>query len=157
MTMIFNASKRTREPNSAVLLPSDSMISELVGYERRARTVRGEMFQDHAINDASWPLLQDLFKAHLRGQKVRTKELCATSGLPQTTVLRYLDHLEKFEVVTRESDPDDHRVTLVSVTEAGAFGVREYYTHLIQSERRLAESGGGLFSLNESEIQRDDE
>ena len=140
MTMIFNASKRTREPNSAVLLPSDSMISELVGYERRARTVRGEMFQDHAINDASWPLLQDLFKAHLRGQKVRTKELCATSGLPQTTVLRYLDHLETFAVIEREEDPEDNRGKFILLSAAGRQWMTEYYEQMALCEAELPKS-----------------
>ncbi len=125
----------------------DGLISAFLGYERRARSLRGEIFDASVINDSSWPLLQDLFAAHLAGEKMRTKQLCATSGLPQTTVLRYLDHLERCDVIQREDDPGDNRVTLVSLTEAGAFWLREYYTKVVRTEHDLAgRSGRGILS-----------
>jgi DNA-binding MarR family transcriptional regulator len=128
-------------------MADDEFIAALLGYEHRARTLRNQTFDGHVINDSSWPLLQDLLAAHLKGEKLRTKQLCAASGLPQTTVLRYLDQLEKVGVVRRESDPDDSRVTLVSVTEGGALRMREYYTRLLTAEQQLGETGEGLFSL----------
>nr|WP_166178738.1 winged helix DNA-binding protein [Altererythrobacter segetis] len=128
-------------------MAGDDFIAAMLGYEHRARKLRNETFDAAVINDSSWPLLQDLLAAHLKGQKLRTKQLCAASGLPQTTVLRYLDHLERFGVVRRESDPGDSRVTLVSVTEAGALRMREYYTRLLAIERQLGRSEEGLFSL----------
>jgi DNA-binding MarR family transcriptional regulator len=79
---------------------------------------------------------------------MRTKELCATSGLPQTTVLRYLDHLEKLDMVRRETDPDDSRVTLIVMTDWGALWLREYYSQVFASQKRLATKGQGLFSLD---------
>ena len=127
---------------------SDDIIDPFVEYEIRARTVRLEMFDSHIVNDATWPLMQELFSAHIDGVSMRTKELCASSALPQTTVLRYLDHLEKFEVVRRESDAEDHRVTLVSLTGVGAFWMRQYYSRVIWSERRLTKIGEGILSLH---------
>jgi DNA-binding MarR family transcriptional regulator len=93
-----------------------------------------------------------LFAAHLKGVKMRTKELCATSGLPQTTVLRYLDHLEKLDMVRRETDPDDSRVTLIVMTDWGALWLREYYSQVFASQKRLATKGQGLLSLNAKSI-----
>jgi DNA-binding MarR family transcriptional regulator len=78
---------------------------------------------------------------------MRTKELCDTSGLPQTTVIRYLDHLQRLDLVRREGDPDDSRATLVSMTEWGAYWMREYYSQVIVAERRAAITGRGLFAL----------
>jgi DNA-binding HxlR family transcriptional regulator len=126
---------------------ADRLISTLLDYERNARAARIAMFDPHVINDSGWLLAQDLFAAHLKNEKMRTKELHATSGLPHTTVLRYLDHLEKVGFVRRETDPDDSRATLISLTDAGAFQLREFYRRVIASEKRRAAKGRGLFSI----------
>jgi DNA-binding MarR family transcriptional regulator len=147
MEIFFSSPRPGREPTSKADMADDDFIAALLGYEHRARTLRNHAFDGAVINDSSWPLLQDLLAARIKGQKLRTKQLCAASGLPQTTVLRYLDHLEKFGIVRRESDPDDSRVTLVSVTEAGALRMREYYTKLLMIEQQLEQAGEGLFSL----------
>jgi DNA-binding MarR family transcriptional regulator len=153
MAIFFN-SGRGHEPTSVGAFADDDVIAVLLAYERRARSFRSEIFDDNIINDSSWPLLQDLFAAYLAGAKLRTKQLCATSGLPQTTVIRYLDHLEKFDVIRREHDAEDQRVTLVGVTEAGAFWMREYYTQVIKAERALAERDDGVFTLRDSASQK---
>jgi DNA-binding MarR family transcriptional regulator len=150
MVIFFSDAGQRREPAGAQSMwVDDGLISAFLGYERRARLLRGEIFDANVINESGWLLLQELFAAHLEGEKMRTKQLCATSGLPQTTVLRYLDHLERFDVIRREDDPDDSRVTLVSVTEAGAFWLREYYTRAIAIEHDLARRRGcGILSLD---------
>jgi DNA-binding MarR family transcriptional regulator len=147
MEVFFRNPKSGREPTSKADPADDRLIATLLAYEHRARTLRNQAFDGSVINDSSWPLIQDLLAAYLRGQKLRTKQLCAASGLPQTTVLRYLDHLEKVGLVRRESDPDDSRVTLVSITDTGARPIREYYSRVLASERHLAEIGEGLFSV----------
>ena len=147
MEVFFSKPRSGREPTSKARLADDGLVEALLGYEQRARTLRNQIFDGTGINDSSWPLLQDLLAVHIEGQKLRTRQLCAASGLPQTTVLRYLDHLEKFGIVRRESDPVDSRVTLVSITEAGALRMREYYTRLLMTEQQLREAGAGLFSL----------
>lgn len=148
MAIFFNSPKsRTEAPSAWGERASDELIQTLLEYELGARSLRTTMFDPHVINESSWTLVQDLFAAHLRGQKMRTKELCAASGLPQTTVIRYLDHLEKLDLVRREADRDDSRVTLVSMTDWGAFWLREYYSQVVSSHRQLAASDEGLFSL----------
>ena len=115
----------------------DELIRDRVERGLRARSLRGAIFDDSIINDSSWPIVERLFYIHLKGQKSRIKELYVDSALPQTTVLRYLDHLEKCEVVQREDDPDDSRVTLVSVTTSAALWLREYYSQIIREESEL--------------------
>jgi hypothetical protein len=148
MAIFFNDFKHRREPiGRPGDCADDRQISIALDYERRARTQRVGIFDGNVINDSSWPLVQELFAAHLEGQKMRTKQLCATVGLPQTTVLRYLDHLEKCCVIRREGDPKDSRVTLVSLTPSGAFWMREYYTLVLKTEENLAIRKRGMFAL----------
>jgi DNA-binding MarR family transcriptional regulator len=149
MAVFFNNPRARREANGEWgERIGDELIGTLLDYELNARSLRSHMFDPHQINDSSWTLVQDLFAAHLKGVKMRTKELCATSGLPQTTVLRYLDHLEKLDIVRRETDPDDSRVTLIVMTDWGAFWLREYYSQVVASQKRLATRGQGLFSVD---------
>ena len=122
------------------------LITRLLAYEKRLRDLRRKIFDAKVINDPSWVLLQDLFSAHLRDEKLRTKELYAMSGLPHTTVIRYLDHLEKFDAVVREVDPTDSRATLVYLSEAGVVWMHEFFDQVVTAELRLAQEGEGILS-----------
>ncbi len=138
MEFFFKKARLMRDPTVENAADAgDPEIQQFLGYEIRARALRREIFDSAVINDSSWLIMQDLLAAALEGRKMRTKELCATTGLPQTTVIRYLDHLEKFGVVHRESDEADNRVTLVSLSESGAFWMRKYYGALIADEQAL--------------------
>lgn len=148
MAAFFNNAKRLSQAASKWEDHGcDELIGALLGYEINARALRASMFDPQVINDSSWTLAQDLFAARLKGEKMRTKELCATSGLPQTTVLRHLDRLEKLDLIRREADRDDSRVTLITMTDWGARCIREYYSQVIASEKRLSAKGQGLLLL----------
>jgi DNA-binding MarR family transcriptional regulator len=144
---IFSKGARGRNlPSNTAGLADDAIIGAVVDYELRARSLRSAIFDFSVINDSSWPIVQRLFHAHLNRFKMRVKELYVESALPQTTVLRYLDHLEKCEVVRREDDPSDSRATLVSLTDSAADWLREYYSQIVEGERSLAEQAIGLFN-----------
>ena len=115
-------------------------VAELLQHDRRARELRRTIFDSSVINDSCWHILQDLFAAHLSGEQVRTKHLNLSTGLPSTTVLRYLDHLEAFDAVSRRDDPTDNRVTLVSLTPAGLQWMHEYYEQMALGGTALAGS-----------------
>jgi DNA-binding MarR family transcriptional regulator len=145
---IFSEGARGRYPPADnPELPDDDVIDAFVDHEIRARSLRGAIFDDNIINDSSWPIVVRLFQAHLRGGKLRVKELYVESALPQTTVLRYVDHLEKCEVVRRDDDPTDSRATLVSLSDSAAAWLREYYSQIVEAERRLAEKQQGILSV----------
>jgi len=104
--------------------------AELLHHDRLARELRRTIFDSAVINDSCWHILQDLFAAHLAGEDVRVKHLVLTTGLPQTTVLRYLDHLETFAAINREEDPTDSRGKLITLTQAGRAWLCEFYEQL---------------------------
>jgi hypothetical protein len=117
--------------------PDLSIMSLLLRVERRARFLRRSLFGHGAADDTVWPLVLELFAAHLQGSKIRTKALCATCELPQTTVLRYLNDLERQQIVCRDHDPLDHRVTLVSLTGSAAEAMQEYYRQVVKGNLRF--------------------
>ena len=147
MAVFFDHAKRKHKSAKGADWIDDAFVASMLAYERRLRALRDEIFESNIISEASWPLLQELFAAHLAGEKLRTKQVCASSGLPQTTVLRYLNHLEKFDVIYRERDPEDDRVTLVSITQSAAFWMREYYAEVVKAEQRLEVVGDGILNF----------
>lgn len=68
--------------------------------------------------DPAWDLLLDLYVATVQGRPLAVGDACIGARVPQTTALRWLDHLEKLGAVRRSADPRDRRRTLVSLTEA---------------------------------------
>lgn len=143
---IFREGTRGRKlPADDAEFVDDRTIAALVEFEIRASALRNAIFDTNVLDDSSWPIVRRLFDAHLKGVSMRTKELYVDTEIPPTTVHRYVDHLEKCEVVRRGDDPSDNRVTLVSLTETAALWLREYYTQVFDSERRLAEDGQGIF------------
>lgn len=119
-------------------------VVELLRHDRRARELRRTIFDASVINDSCWHILQDLFAAHLTDEQVRTKHLYLSTGLPSTTVLRYLDHLEAFGAISRQDDPSDNRVTLVSLTTAGLQWMHEYYEQMAAEGTTAGRSGQDL-------------
>lgn len=141
---ISSKNKRDIHRNrSAFLRYGGNSFYERVQRERKERLIRLEIFDGSVVNDSSWPVLLELFTSHLDGTRMRTRALCELSSLPQTTTLRYLDHLEKFGLVQREDDPLDQRITLVSLTEAGASSMRRYF------ERTFGGMGGSKVAAGE--------
>jgi DNA-binding MarR family transcriptional regulator len=145
MVFFFGGDRRIADPTMLETKPaSPGIVGSLIGLEQRARALRHEIFDDSVITEAMWPLLQDLLTAQIAGRSVRTKELCSTSALPQTTVLRYLDHLEAVGIVQRDSDPGDHRVTLLKLTREGSDWLMHFYSELLSGEMQLIGEGQGL-------------
>ena len=146
MTIFFDSPNGERHPTSEGRTRQDvDFVIQILDFQSRARALRHELFDGGVISDYSWYLLQDLFAAHLEGNRLHTKQICAISGLPRTTAMRYLGHLEKHGLVSREKDPSDKRVTLVSLTEAGVSGMHEYFAQLARFELSRDDGGKPLF------------
>lgn len=127
-------------------ITNNDLIRPFVEYECRARLVRLQMFKTDVINDSAWSLLQELFIAHLDGDFVGATELHQLTGLPETTVLRYLKHLEKLNLIRRGEDSANQRSDMAYLTHTAALWMREYFSKMIWGERRLLDIGDGIFS-----------
>ena len=148
MALFFSGKRRMSDPVGLDKKPAKTgLIASLLQYELRARALRHRIFDDAAINDQAWHVLQDLFAAHLVGTAVRTKELCSTTGMSKTTLLRYLDHLADVGIIERGIDEDDHRATPVSLSETGVTWLQHYYSEMVARESELIECSEGLLPL----------
>lgn len=76
-------------------------------------------------------LLQELFAAEEIGQSALQKTL----GIDSAAVTRHLKQLEMQNLVHRRTSPEDNRITLVQLTEAG----RTHIASFVEEKSRLIE------------------
>ncbi|MER7055147.1 MULTISPECIES: MarR family winged helix-turn-helix transcriptional regulator [unclassified Streptomyces] len=97
--------------------PADAAVEtiqrEMTAFARRARASAGRMHPELSL--VSYTLL-----GHLEERDgCRATDLAAHYALDKSTVSRQVSALERTDLVERRVDPDDHRVQVLHLTEAG--------------------------------------
>jgi len=85
----------------------------------QGRQKRWSHLDDCGLGEPGWDMLLDLFIARHEGKTVRTTSLCVAAATPTTTGLRYIAMLERRGLVRRVADPEDQRVTNVTLSDQG--------------------------------------
>jgi DNA-binding MarR family transcriptional regulator len=101
------------------LLPNAALLTRLLAKQSRgeiSRTEAGVLYT-------------------LTGAPRRITELAELEGLAQPTMTLLVQRLEQQGWVKRERDPDDGRVVLISVTEAGRTTLEEFRAQVGESLR----------------------
>lgn len=91
----------------------ESIQREMTAFARRARASAGRMHPELSL--VSYTLL-----GHLEERDgCRATDLAAHYALDKSTVSRQVTALERAALVERRLDPEDHRVQVLHLTEAG--------------------------------------
>ncbi|MEX2980542.1 MarR family winged helix-turn-helix transcriptional regulator [Streptomyces sp. C36] len=118
--------------------PRDASVEtiqrELTAFARRARATAARMHPELSL--VSFTLL-----AHLEDQQgCRATDLAAHYLLDKSTVSRQIATLERLGLVERRLDPDDQRVQVLHLTDAGAATLAQVAASRLAAFReRLAE------------------
>lgn len=80
---------------------------------------RVRIASDLRLVSAQWNILLDLYISTWERRAVPTGDACLASKAPHSTGLRHVIYLMESGYVTRMSDPDDARRTLVGLTQDG--------------------------------------
>jgi DNA-binding MarR family transcriptional regulator len=79
----------------------------------RQRHRRNQLFSAEIFADPAWDILLDLFVSDLEARPVSISDACLASGVPPTTALRWIKHLERAGHLRRTpSETDGRRVYL---------------------------------------------
>lgn len=120
-------------------------------------TRRVTQIYDHALEPTKLTANQFGLLAHLYGVAAAGKGdglpvgvLAERTGVDSTTLSRNLKLIEEQKLVVSSSDPDDRRVRVVRVTEAGAARLREAVPRWRQAQTKVEETLGlqATLSLN---------
>lgn len=96
--------------------------SDLVAYAKFQLKMAGRrayVGSDLRLVSAQWNILLDLYISAFEQRAVPTGDACLASNAPHSTGLRHVIFLMESGYVTRVSDPDDARRTLVGLTTEG--------------------------------------
>lgn len=104
-------------------------------YDQRRR--RNHVFgTDNLFQEPVWDLLLYLFIAGERSRGVSVVEACHSSGVPETTALRWLQMLRRDEWVRSLPHPADRRIKLVELTPAIKEKMRTYLSTIQEQPSR---------------------
>ena len=90
-----------------------------------ARRMRERLFGDGLFADPAWDMLLALFVADEEREPLSVSQLCAASGVPHTTALRWIDSLARAGLIVRAPDSRDARRTLISLHAEARDKVRQ--------------------------------
>jgi len=92
----------------------------------RGRRLREKFFDAHLFADPVWDILLELYLAHIEQRRVSVSSLCIAAAVPTTTALRYVNSLIERDIVLRQSNPFDGRMSYVELTERALSQMRAY-------------------------------
>ena len=73
------------------------------------RANRAEVFGDGLFSEPAWDILLKLYSADLNSRAESISNVCLASGVPPSTALRWLQHLQGEGWIERSFDPDDRQ------------------------------------------------
>ena len=113
--------------------------SELLAFARRLineRYRRYHFFDGHLFSDPAWDIVLELFVAEVEGREVPVTNLCLTSNVPDTTILRWIKALCGEGLLVRHKDEVDKRRVLVELTRTAADSMRRYIAEQISASEK---------------------
>lgn len=84
------------------------------------RAARRRIFGETLFGEPAWEILLELYEAQLAGRSESVSSICYASGVPGTTALRWIRHLENDEWIERAADPSDGRRYFLLLTKKGS-------------------------------------
>ena len=133
--------KRHRDSNSVdpffYRRPTLAAIARQLLDEARRRR---EFLPGAVLDDPQWWMALDLFVASEEGRTVTVSALCLASGVPPTTALRHIRHMQTYGIVERISHPHDRRISNMRLTEDARRQVARYLASVGSRSAVIAKS-----------------
>lgn len=91
------------------------------------RNQRRDHFHGLSFSDPAWDILLRLYAAFLDQHRLTITNLVIYTGIPSTSVLRWLDSLGQQNLVVRGGDPLDARRVFISLSPLGIGAMNRYF------------------------------
>lgn len=93
---------------------------------RALRNLREEMFGPRLFSDPAWDVLLTLYLSKLQQARLKVTSVIEESGVPPTTVLRWIAALSERGLIVRSTNPTDLRSCLVELSDEAAAMMTNY-------------------------------
>lgn len=111
--------------------------SQLVSRARSilsGRQLRQVHFHRAMFGEPAWEIMLLLYIMETEGDRQTPSKLAAWTGTPLSTTVRWLDYLEKKQLVSRQGHPNDKRVVFISLLERARDAMDAYLSGLAWTE-----------------------
>lgn len=98
-----------------------------------SRKLRSDLFDPNLFGEPAWDILLSLYVIHNDRRRMSIRALAEHCDLPLTTMQRWLDYLSQRDLVLRLSNPADHRVVYIELSEQGRAKMHAYFLRLRKS------------------------
>jgi DNA-binding MarR family transcriptional regulator len=102
------------------------MLREHASLIRSARDLRQESFDRNIFGEPAWEMLLALYVIDGEQRRLSTRQVAKLASLSLTTTLRWLDYLEEQDLVSRQTNPFDHRVVYTELSDKGRAAMDTY-------------------------------
>jgi CheY-like chemotaxis protein/DNA-binding MarR family transcriptional regulator len=96
---------------------ADAMARTALDYLAALRRMRRESGLLSQLDEPSWTILLEVYRADITGRRLSVSKLCALDEASQTTAWRRIRSMEESGLLLREQDPFDARRSFVTLTE----------------------------------------
>lgn len=111
---------------ATVAPPVTSVAAPFIRAIIKRRRDRDRYFPAELFSDPAWDMLLDLTAARLERRVVSVSSLCIAAAVPTTTALRWIRNLCDLGLFERNTDPDDLRRGLITLSDTTAARMLDY-------------------------------
>jgi DNA-binding MarR family transcriptional regulator len=91
-----------------------------------SRRLRERYFNRAIFGEPAWDMLLVLYVTEQSDERLTMSRLAEWVQAPLTTVLRWMDYLEREQLVERQAHPTDRRIVFVKLLEKGRKALNSY-------------------------------
>lgn len=100
-------------------------------YDQRRR--REQYLPPEMFGEPAWDILLILYWAQHSQRRLSVSSVCASAGAPNTTALRYIEHLCRSGYIVRRPHPTDRRVSWLSLSNDADQRIGQYLERILKT------------------------
>lgn len=104
---------------------------------QQQREDRPRFFHPDLLGEPAWDMLLALYVARGRGYSLKISDACFEARVPPTTALRWLDHLDRMELIQRRKNRFDGRSSFVELSDMAVNAMNDYLATASRSLSRI--------------------
>lgn len=105
---------------------SEAAVRSALDYLSALRRLRQESSTLANLDEPSWTILLEVYRADITGRRLSVSKLCAMDEASQTTAWRRIRSMEEEGLLLRDQDPADARRSFVMLTESATKAVSDF-------------------------------
>jgi DNA-binding MarR family transcriptional regulator len=110
--------------------PNDDELGSRAQYIIHSRRIRSRHFQRSMFGEPAWDVLLLVYAGDVSGDRQTPTKLARWTGIPLSTVSRWIEYLEHQQLVERQPHPTDKRIVFVRLLPKGRQAMSNYLTEV---------------------------